>query len=259
MSKPELSIIIVSWNVRELLKKCLASIAQYQKDLAVEVIVIDNASNDHSAEMVLQNFPSATLIANNHNAGFARANNQGIMQAQGDFILLLNPDTEITKDSLQQMLTFAKQKEKVGIVGCRHLNTNLTIQHSVRRFPTMLAMLLIFFKIEKILPGVGALEKYYAKDFDYKKSAPVDQVAGSCMLIRRELLDDVGILDENFFIWFEEVDLCKRAHNAGWEVWYDTTPKIIHHGGQSFSQQMTAEKQIRFFKSALYYFKKHLF
>ncbi len=220
---------------------------------------MDNASGDDTVAMVTRTFPEITLIANSYNAGFAKANNQGIMQAHSDYLLLLNPDTEVTKDALQKMLEHITNNEQIGILGCKHINTNLTLQHSVRRFPTVMAIFLIFSKIAKIMPGAPSLEHYFATDFNYKQTGPVDQVAGSCMLVRQALLKDIGLLDEKFFIWFEEVDLCKRAHDAGWEVWYHALPKIIHHGGASFGQQMTLKKQILFFKSALYYFRKHGF
>lgn len=253
----KISIIIVSWNVESLLEKCLLSIQKNKSNLNLEIIVVDNDSNDNTREMVREKFPEVKLIANQNNVGFAAANNQGIRESTGNYILLLNPDTEIIKNSLVKSLDFIKQNEKIGILGCKHLNTNLTIQHSVRRFPTITAIALIFFKIYKLLPNLPAIYRYMAKDFDYKVSKKVDQVAGSFMLIRKELLNEIGLLDENFFIWFEEVDLCKRAQDASWEVWYQSSAEIIHHGGSSFKQQMTLKKQKMFFKSALYYFQKH--
>lgn len=256
MSNPDLSIIIVSWNVKEYLKKCLASIFANQADLKLQVIVIDNASADRSAEMIKANFPSVEIMANEKNLGFAKANNQGIAQARAKYILALNPDTEIIGDCLSKMLELIKNNNQIGIAGCQHLNPDYTLQPSVRRFPTLKAIIIILLKLPKFFES-KTLNHYLAKDFNYQKSQPANQVAGSFFLMRQEMLAQIGLFDERFFIWFEEVDLCQRAKNAGWQVWYSAQASIIHCGGQSFAQKMTFKKQIVFFKSAWYYFRKH--
>lgn len=253
----KVSIIIVSWNVRELLKKCLESIYRHRADLDIEIIVIDNNSGDDTVDMIKQNFPEIKVIGNHNNLGFGAANNQGIKQSTGDYILLLNPDTEIRNNALRKTLDFIKTNDRAGIVGCKHLNPDLTLQPSVRRFPKPLAIFLILTKLAKIFPTWPPIYKYLYKDFNYKQSQVVDQVNGSFMLIKKELLQEIGGFDENFFIWFEEVDLCRRAKKVLWEVWYFAQAEIIHHGGQSFKQQLTFKKQKLFFKSALYYFQKH--
>lgn len=259
MSNLKISIVIVSWNVRELLKKCLASIFKYGKGLSLEIIVIDNASSDNTTEMIKKEFPQVALIANRENMGFASANNQGVLKTNGDFILVLNPDTEILEDGLQKMLEFMEKNYQIGIAGCKHLNPDWTIQPSVRRFPTFWALFFIFTKIAKVFPSIPSVYDYLARGFNYKIAQPVDQVAGSFLFIRRKTIDEIGLFDENFFLWFEEVDLCKRAKDAGWQVWYTPEGEIIHHGGQSFTQQLTLKKQKQFFKSAWYYFQKHGF
>ena len=255
----DLSIVIVSWNVRKLLKKCLESIFKNQGDLKLAVIVVDNASSDGTTEMVKNEFPQVALIANQTNLGFAAANNEGIKESQGDYILILNPDTEILKDTLPKTLAFARNLPRPGIVGVRHLNPDLTLQPSVRRFPTFWPLFLTASKLTKIFPQLPALNYYLAKDFAYEKKQIVDQVAGSFMLLARPLLEQIGLFDENFFLWFEEVDLCRRAKTAGWPVWYLAETAIIHHGGQSFGQQLTLKKQKMFFQSAWRYLKKHNF
>ncbi len=259
MTTPELSVIIVSWNVKNLLKKCLESIFKYQGNIALEIIVADNASKDGTVEMIKKEFPQVELIPNASNLGFAAANNQGILKSSGDFLLILNPDTEIIKDSLTKILEFMKKNYQIGITGCKHLNPDWTIQPSVRRFPTFWPLFFIITKIAKIFPNIPVVYHYLAKNFDYKISQPVDQVAGSCMLLRKQTIDEIGLFDENFFIWFEEVDLCQRAKAAGWQVWYNHNAEIIHHGGQSFSQELAWKKQHLFLKSAWYYLKKHGF
>ncbi|NUM25381.1 MAG: glycosyltransferase family 2 protein [Candidatus Buchananbacteria bacterium] len=257
MNNPELSIIIVSWNVKDLLKKCLQSIEKYRNKLAVEIIVVDNASKDGTVEMLKTEFPDVRLITNSNNLGFAAANNQGILRSQGDYILLLNPDTEVIKDTLNKMLNFIKIRPQIGILGCKHLNPDWTLQPSVRRFPAFWAIFFILTKLYKIFPNIPPIYYYFAEDFNYKISQPIDQVAGSCMMIRRQTIEEIGLLDERFFIWFEEVDLCKRSKDAGWEVWYTPDAELIHYGGQSFRQVGTWKKQKIFFQSAIYYFRKH--
>lgn len=259
MDKSELSIIIVSWNVKDLLRQCLRSIFLEQGSLNLEIIVVDNASKDQTVEMVKKEFPQIKVIANINNLGFARANNQGIKESQGDFILVLNPDTKIIKNSLATMLNFIKQNPKIGIAGCKHLNPDLTWQPSVRRFPGVLAIFLILTKIAKLFPNLPPLYYYFAKDLNFKTAQPVEQIAGSFFLIRKETLKKIGLFDEKFFLWFEEVDLCKRAQNASWQIWYNPSATIIHYGGQSFNQKLTWQKQKLFFQSAWYYFRKHGF
>ena len=255
----DLSIIIVSWNVSELLKKCLKSVYKNQGKINLKIFVIDNTSTDNTVEMVKTNFPDVNIIANKNNLGFATANNQGIKKSQAKYILLLNPDTEIGENTLKNMVEFMEENYKIGIAGCKHCNPDWTLQPSVRRFPRLLPILLILTKVAKIIPGLPALRSYLAQDFDYKIAQPAEQVAGSFFMIRKKTLEEIGLLDEKFFLWFEEVDYCKRAKAAGWQVWYNANPKIIHYGGQSFSQRLTIRKQLIFVKSAWYYFKKHGF
>ena len=253
----QISIIIVSWNVSDLLDACLRSIEKWIGKISLEVIVVDNNSTDGTVEMLQRDHPIVKVIANSTNRGFAAANNQGIIESRGEYVLLLNPDTELRSTVLETMLAFFQAHPPAGVAGCRHRNTDLTLQHSVRRFPTLPAILLIFSKIAKVAPHLPALERYFALDFDYKKTEPVDQIAGSFFMIRREGLDQVGLLDENFFIWFEEVDFCRRVVATDWQVWFVTEGEIVHHGGMSFRQQLTLKKQLRFLRSAVYYFRKH--
>lgn len=253
----DLSIIIVSWNVKDLLKKCLESIYRETKNIKYEVFVVDNASEDESVAMVQNEFPKVHLIANQENAGFAKANNQAIQQAKGDFILLLNPDTEILDNALEKMVSFMKNHPAAGVAGCQILNPDRTIQPSVRRFPTLAAMSLFVLKLHHIFPGAASLRKYLAQDFDYTKTQEVNQVMGAFLMTRRQVFDKVGLLDERFFIWFEEVDFCQRVKNKGWLVYYNPGAKIIHHFAQSFQQVAGLEKQQNFNKSILHYFKKY--
>lgn len=252
-----ISIIIVSWNVKELLKKCLGSIYQNQGDLALEIFVVDNASNDGTPEMVKNEFPKVKLIANNKNLGFARANNQAIKLATGDYVLFLNPDTEIFVGTLQKSVDFINSHSDCGILGAQILNPDKTIQLSVRRLPTLWPIFLMLLKLPKIFPHLKSVEHYLYTDFDYLQEQTVDQVMGAFMFTKKEIIEKVGLFDERFFLWFEEVDFCRRVKQAGYEVYYSPMVQIVHYGGTSFARQSVVTKQSWFFRSALLYFLKH--
>ena len=255
--RPDLSIVIVNWNTRGMLGDCLTSVRAGLRGITAEVIVVDNASTDGSAGMVADGFPEVTLIRNAENRGFAAANNQGILQSSGEYILALNPDTKIPRDTFQKMVAFMDRKPKVGIVGCQHRNPDFTLQPSVRSFPTWTALTFLFTKFGKLFPGSPPIWKYLRRDLDYNLNQPVDQVAGSCFMMRRAMINEIGLFDENFFIWFEEVDMCKRAQLEGWAIWYFADSDIIHYGGQSFRQQLVVKNQKDFFRSAVYYMVKN--
>jgi GT2 family glycosyltransferase len=250
----KVSIIIVSWNVRDLLKKCIESIFVFSKNIEFEVIVVDNASSDGTGEMVQKNFPEICFIQNKQNLGFATANNLGIEKAKGEYILLLNPDTEFVEDSLSLVVKKMESDKKIGVLGCKLINPDKTTQESVRRFPRIIDIGVIFFKIYKIFPFL--LNRYLEKDFDYSKEQNVDQVMGAFFFVRGEVFDKIGPLDDKYFIWFEEVDFCLRAKKAGWDILYFPQTCVIHYGGKSFEQAGTAQKQAWFFKSSLRYLLK---
>lgn len=273
----DISVIIVSWNVKSLLEKCLESIFRHAspsspqpspragEGVLFEVTVVDNASTDGTIEMVREKFPQVRFIANAKNKGFASANNQGIKIASGKYILLLNPDTELTENSLKKVFdkmeqnhplapSLVKEGGLIGVLGCKLLNSDGTLQPSIRRFPRVADIIIIFFKLHKLFPGL--LGRYLAKDFDYTRESAVDQVMGAFICIRRSVIDKIGMLDGGYFIWFEEVDFCRRVRRAGFKVAYWPATSIIHHGGQSFGQVETLRKQWWFFKSAWRYLTK---
>lgn len=253
----DLSIIIVCWKVKNLLKKCLESIYHETKNIKFEVFVIDNDSQDGTDEMVKKNFPRIKLIVNYKNVGFARANNQAIQEAKGDFVLLLNPDTEIIENALEKMVSFMKKNQEVGIAGCQLLNPDGTIQPSARKLPDLLSHIIILLKLHNFLPHLKSIKNYYMLNWPHNQVKEVDQIMGAFFLIRYEVIRKIGLLDNNFFIWYEEVDYCQRVKKAGWKVIYTPEAHIIHKKGKSFEQQFPIKKQLIFNKSILYYFKKH--
>ncbi len=253
----KLSVIIVSWNVRGLLRQCLQSLQRSSQALELEVIVIDNHSSDGSRVMVMSEFPQVRLIANDTNRGFAAANNQGLAQATGDYILMLNPDTEVKPTALAQLVDQLAQKPQVGIIAPALLNPDGSRQRSVRRNPSVADQTAVLLKMINVLPSVWPLRQYLCWDFDYSQAAEVEQLMGAALLFRRSLLDQIGTLDESFYLWFEEVDFCRRVQQAGLKLLYYPAAKIVHHGKASFRQHFTLRLQMMFNHSLITYMKKH--
>ena len=250
----DLSIIIVSWNVREKLKKNLEAIFQSNGIFDFEVFVVDNNSFDGSAEMVKNEFSQVKLIINKNNLGFARANNQAIKKAKGEFILLLNPDMKVMNNTLVNIVNWMKKNELVGVAGCHLINeAGETIPH-VRKFPTVWDQLAIVLKLPHLFPFL--LNGYLRKHFDYTKETEVNSIRGSFFMIRKEVIEKVGLLDERYFLWFEEVDFCRQVYGLGGQVWYYSGAKALDYVGASFSQVGLRRKQTYFRNSMLRYFGK---
>ena len=251
----DLSIVIVSWNVRDLLRRCLNSILDTGCSILVEVIVVDNASTDGSVEMVETEFPGVHLITNADNRGFPAANNQGIAVAQGRYVFLLNPDTELVGDALATMVTFADAHPDVGIVGPQLLNSDGSVQSSRRRFPTLATAFFESTWLQSCSPP-RALERYYVLDRPDDAVQDVDWVTGAALLARRKAIQQVGPMDEGFFMYSEELDWCRRFRETGWRVVYLPAARIVHHVGKS-SEQVVAARHIHFQTSKVRYFRKY--
>ncbi|HET7091574.1 MAG TPA: glycosyltransferase family 2 protein [Anaerolineae bacterium] len=250
----DLSIVVVNWNVRDLLRRCLASI--YKSSMArLEVIVVDNASSDGSAEMVRTAFPAAMLLSNADNVGFPAGNNQGFAAARGRYVMTLNPDTEIVGDALAEMTAYLDAHRDVGALGPQLLNSDGSVQSSRRRFPTFATALFESTWLQGIAPR-GVLARYYMDDRLADVAQEVDWVTGACILVRRDVLASVGGFDEAFFMYSEELDWCRRIKLAGWKIVYLPEAKVIHHVGRS-SGQAVAARHVHFQTSKVRYFKKH--
>jgi GT2 family glycosyltransferase len=249
----DLSIIIVSWNVKEKLRENLRALFESQY-VNFEVFVVDNNSSDGSAEMVKTEYPQVELIANQENFGFAKANNQAIKLARGKYILLLNPDMRVFDDTLSNIVSWMNRHNEAMVVGCKLVDEIGNIIKHVRRFPSLFDQLSIVLKLPHIFPS--ALNKYLINDFDYQKPAKVDTIRGGFFMIRSQAIFRIGLLDERFFLWFEEVDYCRRVKETGLEVWYTNSAECIDLLGQSFKQVNLAVKQRYFQDSMLKYFKK---
>ena len=231
-----ISVIVVSWNVVGLLNVCLQTLKSDLSGIESEVFVIDNASADGSAEMVRREHSWVKLTANDSNRGFAAANNQALRQAKGDYVLLLNPDTEVIAGAIPQMLVFLDSHPEAGIVAPQLINADGSIQRSCRAFPTFAGMLYELLGLSKLFAGNKRFGKYKMLDFNHDELREVDQPEGACLLLPRRVIEKIGLLDEGFFMLFEEVDWCYRIKQAGYQIWFNPAARVIHHHGQSIKQ-----------------------
>lgn len=231
-----LSICIVSFNTRQLLKNCIESIYENSENIQFEIIVVDNNSYDGSAEMIKQAFPEVKLFINESNAGYAKAVNQAIEQANGQYLLVLNSDTEILPNALIKSLHFVKNRIDAGIVGCRLLNLDRSLQRYCRSFPSLLNFFSENFYLSYIFPNSKIFGRPFLYFFNYNEIKEVDIVAGAFMIVRKELIDQIGLMDDQFFMYSEEADWCYRAKKAGWKVYFYPGAEIIHYGGESTKQ-----------------------
>lgn len=252
----QLSIIIVTWNVKDLLKKCLHSIYQHTQGIDFEIIVIDNASKDNTVLMIVQEFPEVKVIASNQNLGFAKANNSGLEHAQGKYILFMNPDMELTENTFAKMINLMEQDPKIGLSACQLMYPDQTRQNNIKNNPGLCDQLLILLKLHHLFKP-KCLQKYLAKDFDYTKQQEVQQIMGAFTFCNGEVIRELGGWDTDFWLWWEDLDLCKRAQNTGYKIVYTPNTKIIHHEGKSFEQKQSLEKQKKFNRGMRIYFKKH--
>lgn len=239
----DLSIVIVSFNTKNILANCISSIRRHTKGISYEIVVVDNASQDSSVDWIRRQgseFNNLTGILNKQNKGFAKANNQGIKMAQGRYILLLNSDTKLKEDSLSKMINFMEKEKEAGISSCMLLNPDESIQATGGYFPSLMRLFLWSTFLDD-LPFIADIfgsyhphtPKFLTRSSFYKKAHKQDWVTGAFFLIRKEAVGDIGPLDEKFFMYVEEIDYCFRAKKKGWEVWYVPDTAIIHIGGAS--------------------------
>ncbi len=253
----DLSILIVSWNVADLLATCIETILAGQGDLSLEIIVVDSASGDQTVAMLRERFPQVIVLAQSENVGYTRGNNIALAAARGRYLFLLNPDTEIIGDALPVMIRYMDAHPDVGIVGAHTFNSDRVSTQSTRRhFPTPA---LAFFESTLLQPHApkSMLDRYYVNDGAPEATTrEVDWVQGSALLARREVYTQIGGLDEGYVMYSEELDWCKRAKDAGWRVVYLGDAHIVHHGGAS-TAQVIARSHIYFQQSKIRYFRKH--
>jgi N-acetylglucosaminyl-diphospho-decaprenol L-rhamnosyltransferase len=282
--KPDLSIVIVSYNTRQLLKECLDSVyaSLAESTLTSEVIVVDNASRDGSAAMVPKHFPQVGLIANEDNRGFAAANNQALRTLgygignrkypsssniqhptsnihsppPPEYAMLLNPDTIVGRNALTTLVRFMDENPRAGACGARLLHSDGSFQHSAFAFPTLFQVFLDFFPINYRLTDSCLNGRYPRRLYQAGKPFPIDHPLGAALMVRREVTEQVGLFDERFFIYCEEIDWCLRIKAAGWGIWCVPEAEIVHHVAQS-TGQFRDEMFVALWRSRYQLFEKH--
>jgi len=251
-----ISTVTVNYKTIDYVETMLNSLFKYHQKGNIEVFVVENASGDDLIGLK-KKFPQVHFIESKTNLGFAGGCNLAIKQAKGDYVLLLNPDVVFETDALYQIENVMNENSNVGIGGISLKNLDSTQQKCVWHFPTPLDQLLLLLKVHHLVPSIGPIARWRFDDFDYTKSQNVDQVMGAFFCIRRSLLEEIGLIDDGFFMWYEEVDYCKRAKNNGWKIRYFSDIQVRHKKGSSFDRVQTRWKQNILRASIRRYMKKH--
>lgn len=257
ITTPIVSTIIVNYNTKELLRNAINSVVSNSHGLETEIIVVDNKSTDDSIVMLKENYPNVKVIQNNENLGFPKANNIGIKQSTGRYVLLLNSDTEIIGDCLQKCINYMDSHTYIGVLGCKLVLANGELDHACKRgFPTPEASLWYMLKMYKLFPGNKQFGQYKMNHLSDDEINEVDSLTGAFMLLRREVIGEVGLLDEQFFMYGEDLDWCFRIKKAGWKVVYYPEALTIHYKGGSSKKKRY--KTIYEFHRAMYlFYNKH--
>lgn len=254
--RPDVSVVIVNWNTRDLLQQTLESLHRETHHVDFETIVVDNGSADGSVELVRQEWEHVRLIALPENRGFAGGNNVGFREARGRYVLLLNSDTIVLPTTLDGMVRFLNGHPGAGCIGCRHLNPDGTLQRSMDSFPSLLNDFLSYSELHRLPVFLPLLRRRFPWWSDHDRVREVGWVNGACMMVRREVIEQVGGLDEGYFIYAEELDWCYRMYQAGWTVHFTPEAEIIHIGGQAMNR--AADKRIVLkYKGQYRFYRKH--
>ncbi|MEP0862077.1 MAG: glycosyltransferase family 2 protein [Ignavibacterium sp.] len=255
----DVSIVIISWKMRDLLERCLKTIFNFTKDLSFEIIVVDNNSEDGTSEMISEKFPQIKLVKNSENRGVAPARNQGIKETTGKYILILDADMELVENSIKQLFDFMERTDDCGIVGCKLVDQNRQLQFSCKRFPTLLAFL--FRRLEWIesIKNSSTLRNHTMQDWDHNEIKQVDYLIGACQFFRRDVIEKIGLYDDNIFYGPEDIDFCLRAWKAGWKVYYYPLTQIIHHEQRITKKNLFSKISLKHFAGIFYLYRKYNF
>lgn len=253
----EISIVIISWEMRDFLKKCLRSIYNFTSDVSFEIIVIDNNSSDGTSDMVRNEFPEVTLIKNRRNIGVAPARNQGISMTKGKYILILDADMELIENSIFSLYEFMETNAECGISGCKLVDNKLNLQYSCKRFPNFLSF--IFRRLEqfKIVRNSKTLSYHTMRDWNHEEIREVDYLIGACQFIRKYVVEKIGMYDGKIFYGPEDLDFCLRSWKAGWKVIYYPHTSIIHHEQRITKKKIFSIISLKHFRGILYIYKKY--
>jgi GT2 family glycosyltransferase len=253
----DISIVIVNYNVKHFLEQCLHSVFKSVKAINSEVFVVDNNSVDGSCQMVREKFPQVKLIENKFNAGFSKANNQAIKQAIGRYILLLNPDTFVQEDTLKKCIDFCDAKTDIGGLGVKMIDgKGEFLPESKRALPTPLVAFYKIFGLSALFPKSKTFGKYHLGYLDKDKNHEVEVLAGAFMMLRKSVLDTIGLLDETFFMYGEDIDLSYRIIKAGFKNFYFSDTAIIHYKGES-TKKGSINYVMVFYKAMIIFAQKH--
>ena len=253
----DFSIIIVNYNVKEFLQNLLHSIDKAAQNIWHEIIIVDNASDDGSIEFLQQKFPNVKLIVNKENLGFGKANNIGMKTAKGKYLLLLNPDTLLSENLLQEMITFLDKTPEAGMAGCKILNPDGTLQLACRRsFPGPWTSFCKVTGLSTIFPKSKIFARYNLTYLDENQTYEVDAISGSFMMMRKEVYEKTGGFDEDFFMYGEDLDLCYRIQKEGYKVFYVHSAQIIHYKGESTKRSSIDDTKL-FYNAMHLFVKKH--
>lgn len=255
-----LSIIIVNYNAKSYLENCLESIYANlsAKETTFEVIVVDNNSTDDSIQMVREKFPNVKLIENERNEGFIKANNKGIIASKGEYVLSLNNDTVVLPGALEELTNFMDCHPDAGACGAKVLNSDGSIQHQCKRgFPTISSALSYFLGLHKVFPKSKFFGHYLMTYLDPNQINEVDSLSGACLMVRREVINHVGIMDEDYIMYGDDLDWCYRIKKAGWKIYYVPDARIIHYGGMGGSRALPYRNIWEFHRSMVIFYKKH--
>jgi GT2 family glycosyltransferase len=255
----ETSICIVTFNACKRLGECLRSLAQYPPGGEYEIIVVDNASSDDTLAMLENEFPQVRVIQNTRNEGYTRPLNQALKAASGAFLMPLNPDTLLTEDLFSPLLAFMAMRPQAGIITPKVLNQDCTLQMQCRRGEARpLEVFGYFLHLDRLFPKNKKLGGYLMRWLPENEIAEVPAVSGSCMLIRRAVIEQVGFFDEDYYAYQEDADLCFRARRAGWKVYYVPTSAVVHFGGEGGSAVRPYQGVYQWHRSYYLYYRKHL-
>jgi GT2 family glycosyltransferase len=257
----DVTVVIVSYNVAELACEAVASVKQ-QTSCRFEIIVVDNGSVDNSVARIKSEHPDVIIIENGRNAGFAVANNQAFRIAAGRFLFMLNPDTVVLEGAIDRLVSFMEGHPKIGACGPKVLNPDLSLQYNCHHFPSLTLRVVEYLQLKRFFPRNRFFGREHMTYWDYNEENEVDWMTGCALLIRREALEQVGLLDENYFMYAEESDLCFRLKKTGWRVVFHPEASIIHHGGQSVLNQSEFKALDRtitsyLFSTRYYFFRKN--
>jgi GT2 family glycosyltransferase len=252
----DVSIISVTWNSQGFIRNCLDSIFLLRDRVRCEIIIVDNGSSDETVKIVREFYPEVNLIENKTNSGYAKGNNQGMEQAQGRYLLLLNPDTQLLDNSLSSMSELMDGNPRIGALGPKLLNPDRSTQASCREFPRFSTLIWEFTGLSRLFPNSKTFGGWRMGYFAFDQPKEVDQPMGSCLMLRRETLEQVGSFDEKLSMFFNDVDLCYRMKQAGWKIYFHPEAQVIHHKGASTrkaKRKMIWLSHLAFYK----FFRKH--